>query len=77
MELKKEQKKLCKGNMENIEDIKESLRSVISFYRDEYYVFCSEERRNYYDDLLAKIENSNDLAELEMYERLVDDWLDY
>jgi len=52
---------------------KECLIELVKWYRDEYHIGHNPE---YYDDMIEKIENANE-AELEVYWRITDSWIDY
>lgn len=56
----------------DIEEMKEALIDLITYYRNDYHKsdWCNT-------DLINKVKNTDDIKELLLYEKIVDDWLDY
>ena len=62
--------------METIEKVKQSLIETIEWYRDDYN--CGNTNiAEVYNDIIENIKLINDFNKLEIYEKIVDDWIDY
>lgn len=56
--------------LNKIDDIKDYLPDLILWYRNDYH------KRDFgHMEMIDRINKTNDLEELELYEKIVDDWL--
>lgn len=56
-----------------LENDKEDLIDIIEWYRDKYF---TSNMKNYCNELIVYINKIDDSEVLEIYTRLVDDWID-
>ena len=64
------------STMETIEKVKQSLIETNEWYRDDYN--CGNTNiAEVYNDIIENIKLINDFNKLEIYEKIVDDWIDY